>query len=1401
MAKVSLRAYNREIETMIDRGQLDEAIANCHHIFKTYPKHLETYRLLGKAYLEYKRFKEAVDVFSRVLVSEPNDFVANVGMSIIRDDENKLDDAIWHMERAFETQPSNAAIQSELQRLYGRRDGVQPPRIRMTRGALAHMYVQGELYPQAISEIKSVLKEDPGRSDMEALLARACYRSGLKNEAADAASRVLRRYPYCLDANRVLMEIFGADHPENAQIYRQRVIELDPYAAQVTGSVFQSNEVQDAAVSLEHLDWNGQPSAPQADWSANQAIGLESGEQPDWLKNAYADTTPPTTPSLTRPLDQTQGGPAKPGEEEIPDFLRAAGWGQSTGAFDESKSIFGDEQSSGVAAQPIEQGEMPDWVKAMAPTEATETPAEEEELPDWINKIGTSALPVPSASQSENDLDWMSQLGQTSEPNTAAQSADNDLDWLSQLGQPAQSPPAAEPESVAPTADDPLAWMQPTNELTTSESLSVSDDLPDWLNPPGATAQPASMERSFEEQVAQPAPVEPAAEDPLDWMKQLDQPSAVPSSDLPDWMAPPDQPKETIQSELMAQSADAEPDWMKPLDQSQASISDDLPDWMTKAEEPAAMEKSVDAEPDWLKQSDQPAASAADLPDWMIQPEQPVATPQLTDDQPDWMRPLDLPEDLPLSSDGESEEQAAAPISSDFDFLDQFKEESSQEIPTASAPTVPASMQDTGNLGVSEQERDDSFAWLENLAAKQGASEGLLTRPEDRLQEEPDWVKQAKGLSVDRSAVEQTPSAEVEPEIQSPAEPTPVAFESPVIQEPVDIPPLMQQSASSIEDLGKSEQERDDSFAWLENLAAKQGASEGLLTKPEDRLEQEPEWVRQAKDLNVATGEAPVPSEQISVEQPSITPTEPIEEVIPPLLEEPVAAGAINREELGKSEQERDDSFAWLENLAAKQGASEGLLTKPEDRMEEEPEWVKQAKDLSAPAASTPPVQEVPAQEHPALDDTAAWLRSLDAEDAKPDPVTESSKDDTAIWFKNLGEEEAKPEPTAESSKDDTAMWLKNLAEEEAQSATAVEPSRDDTEMWMQNLAEEESKTTPIAESSKDDTAMWFKNLSESESKAPATAEPAIDETAMWLKSLDEAEKPTPQPETSEQQDLPAWMQDIDQETSPAAESIAPEKDTKDTSIWPATLDEPASRSSGQDEPKRETGSLPSWLRGLEKPASQAQESASAQQDDLPAWLRDETGEVVAEPTRIEPTRATDWQPAKPVEISQAEPSAPEPASVPGWQAEEEKQPVGSEAVAPEPEPLLAFEPDIPVEMTEEKPASVQEPEVMPVAPPPPYKEPVTRRGTGMLTMPLDPLLGSARNELSRSNIAGALDTYAKLIKKGRFLDEVVHDLREALYRYPVEVNIWQSLGDAYMRSNRLQDALDAYTKAEELLR
>lgn len=1008
MAKVTLRAYNREIESMLDRGDYTEVVAHCHHILKTYPKHLETYRLLGKAYLEQKKRSDAVNIFSRVLVAIPSDFVSHVGMSIIRDEENKLDDAIWHMERAFETQPSNAAIQSELQRLYSRRDGVAPPRIRMTRGALAHMYVKGELYPQAISEIKGVLQEDAGRSDMEALLTRVYYKSGQKNEAADSASSLLRRYPYCYDANAVLVEILGSDHPENAQVYRQRVTELDPYAAHVSSSVLQPVDAPDSAVALERLDYSGQ----SVDWRESSGIGLESGReneaQPTWLTSGLGSATSrlddaqrePSAPLAGSVFDTSSAPPtdSASSEENIPDFLREAGWGKSTGAFDESQSsLVEDDTIPPTQAAPLTEGEMPDWIKAMAPAETLKPAGEEQEeaLPDWINSISKDTLGTMETSS--------------------------------------------------------------TNE-------------PDWLKQSAETEQPAS--------------------------------------------------------------AFAEP-------------SSDQPDWLTQ----------------------------------LGQPEQPVESPALaTDATPDWLKDLSgEPESAPLESS-----------SSDFDFLNSMKEEPAQPAPSfdekpAEVPATPA-MTDLGNLGSSEKELDDSFAWLENLAAKQGASEGLLMKPEDRLEQEPDWVKQAKSLTGEA--------------------------ESPVVE---SAPPVMEST-------------------------------------------------------------------------PQELPAQPVG----------------NLDDLGKSEQERDDSFSWLESLAAKQGASEGLLTKPEDRLEQAPDWVNQAKEIG-----------------------------------ESQPVFDASKESTAM---------------------DTGTWLKSLDEEESKSV----PASDETGIWLKSLDEPESKPQAVHEPAVDDTASWLRSLDDSPAKPEPTAEfSSNDDTAMWLKSLDEPEV-TPAGASSQADDLPAWLQSVDAEkTESETESAVPAGEAEVSSEWIGSFDQPVV----SETPKTDTGSLPSWLRGLDTEESKD----STGQGDLPSWLRDDTGEVVAEPTKIEPTRADEWQPMQ-----------------------ETKQPEVFEAPVETPKPEPKPEPT--------KPAP-QKAEPRPETPVAPYQEPVTRKGTGMLTQTVDMILGQARNELGRSNIPGALETYTKLIKRGRFLDEVIFDLREALYRYPVEVSIWQTLGDAYNRANRLQDALDAYTKAEELLR
>ena len=135
MAKVPLRAYHREIEEAIEHNQAEEAIAHCIHILKSYPKSIDSYRFLGQAYLECQRYSNSADIFQRVLSAVPDDFISHVGMSIIREDDSNLDAAIWHMERAAEAKPGNPAIEQELKRLIGKRDGLEPQRVRPSRGA------------------------------------------------------------------------------------------------------------------------------------------------------------------------------------------------------------------------------------------------------------------------------------------------------------------------------------------------------------------------------------------------------------------------------------------------------------------------------------------------------------------------------------------------------------------------------------------------------------------------------------------------------------------------------------------------------------------------------------------------------------------------------------------------------------------------------------------------------------------------------------------------------------------------------------------------------------------------------------------------------------------------------------------------------------------------------------------------------------------------------------------------------------------------------------------------------------------------------------------------------------------------------------------------------------------
>jgi competence ComEA-like helix-hairpin-helix protein len=80
------------------------------------------------------------------------------------------------------------------------------------------------------------------------------------------------------------------------------------------------------------------------------------------------------------------------------------------------------------------------------------------------------------------------------------------------------------------------------------------------------------------------------------------------------------------------------------------------------------------------------------------------------------------------------------------------------------------------------------------------------------------------------------------------------------------------------------------------------------------------------------------------------------------------------------------------------------------------------------------------------------------------------------------------------------------------------------------------------------------------------------------------------------------------------------------------------------------------------------------------------------------------------------------------------------------------------------------------------------------------PELQDAWNSIAEGNVEKGVDQYTDLIDQDQYLDEIIRDLQSAINKYPSDSALYQCLGDAYMHSNMLQEALDAYNRAEDLI-
>ena len=259
--------------------------------------------------------------------------------------------------------------------------------------------------------------------------------------------------------------------------------------------------------------------------------------------------------------------------------------------------------------------------------------------------------------------------------------------------------------------------------------------------------------------------------------------------------------------------------------------------------------------------------------------------------------------------------------------------------------------------------------------------------------------------------------------------------------------------------------DQDAALAWLESLAAQHGVSdEELITRPEDRLDVMPAWIKEESEATAPEAELalPEPAEAGAlIPEAEFTSAEPVEleltppgeevpdwlkdtgELTPPAdMKEPTA---ISAEEAAPAIDwnDQDAALAWLEKLAAQQGAAEEeLITKPEDRLESMPDWVRVDAETAQPDEIVPVQEKVDEEVIPTSEALPDWLQErTEVETAPVEPAPAEPIEALPDWLQEMAISDTAPvEPAPTEPIEALPDWLVETSAPSETGEPAAEP-------------------------------------------------------------------------------------------------------------------------------------------------------------------------------------------------------------------------------------------------------------------------------------------------------------------------------------------------------------------------
>jgi len=229
MSEKHLNEVVDEIKYLIDQGKANDALPLTHLLLSHYPRYIQGYQLLAEIALEEGYIADAIEVLQRILSADPESFVAHAGLAVAFKNQEQAEDALWHIQRAFEMEPRLREVREEVRQISQLHTGHRPGRLRLNGAALSRMYMREGTYEQAVKQLKSELDSQQNRVDLQVALAEAEWFAQRHEDAVRTSRQALQELPLSLKINLILGQFYAQRKDlGQAERFLHVVQQLDP---------------------------------------------------------------------------------------------------------------------------------------------------------------------------------------------------------------------------------------------------------------------------------------------------------------------------------------------------------------------------------------------------------------------------------------------------------------------------------------------------------------------------------------------------------------------------------------------------------------------------------------------------------------------------------------------------------------------------------------------------------------------------------------------------------------------------------------------------------------------------------------------------------------------------------------------------------------------------------------------------------------------------------------------------------------------------------------------------------------------------------------------------------------------------------------------------------------------